>query len=213
MTIPSPKTNMRAWSYTSRGPPDQVLTLGTFPRPDPSTLEPHEVLIRVTYGGIFQSAAIIMALLPHFNSKPWIPYADFSGSIVAAGSEVTHVAVGDQVFGFPNPSKYYMTSKYNGLLTEYAVVPGCAAVKKPANVSMADAAAVGGNGVAALQFCELVGLKKGQKVLITAASSSTGSFTVQIAKWLVGESGTVVGTCSAANEDLAKGFGVDEVSL
>lgn len=202
---------MRAWTHTRRGNPADVLTLSSLPRPEPASLLADEILVRVSDVGIFQGVALLMAILPHFNSNPWIPCSDFSGTIVAVGSNVAHVKPGDEVFGTPDP-KRYLRDKYNGLLTEYAVLPGSAAVKKPANISMAAAAGVGGNGSTAMQLCELTALRKGQKVLVTAASSSTGSLTAQVARWCVGKEGTVVGTCSAANEELVKGLGVNEVS-
>lgn len=202
---------MRAWTYTSRGLPEDVLQLSTFPTTDLSSLLTDEVLIKISHVGIPQVAAVLMDILPHFTSKPWIACQDFSGTIIATGSSINHVAPGDLVFGSPDPKRFF-TGKYNGVLVEYAILPGTAVVKKPENITLASAAGIAGPGCPAIQFCELVGLKEGDSVLVTGASGGTGSLTVQIARKFVGKRGKVVGTCSAVNAELVRGLGVDEVS-
>jgi len=54
-------------------------------------------------------------------------------------------------------------------------------------------------------------LSKGQSVFINGASGGVGTFAVQIARQIVGESGKVVGCCSAKNADLVRRLGADEV--
>ena len=54
-------------------------------------------------------------------------------------------------------------------------------------------------------------LSKGQSVFINGASGGIGTFAVQIARQVVGESGKVVGCCSAKNADLVRRLGADEV--
>jgi len=202
---------MRAWTYTSRGLPEDVLQLSTFPTPDPSSLLANEVLVKISHVGIPQGAAVLIGILPHFTSTPWIACQDFSGTIVATGTSITHVIPGDLVFGSPNPKEFF-TGKYNGVLVEYAILPGTTVVQKPKNITMASVAGIAGPGCPAIQFCELVRLKEGDSVLITGASGGTGSLTVQVARRIVGKAGRVVGTCSAVNAELVRGLGVDEVS-
>jgi NADPH:quinone reductase-like Zn-dependent oxidoreductase len=204
---------MRAWTFTTRGPPSSVLKLRSdLPRPSPSDLRPNEVLVRITHVGIFQGFAALMAILPHFTSTPWIPATDFSGLIVATGSGVTHVVSGDAVFGSPDPKRYLRDTRYNGVLVEYAILPGSAVVRKPVGMSFASAAGLGGNGCTAVQFCGVLGLRRGMKVLVTGASGSTGSLTLQVVRAVVGKEGSVWGTCSGVNEELVKGLGADGVS-
>ena len=204
---------MRGWTFNTRGAPTSILNLrADLPRPDPSSLRPNEVLVRITHVGIFQGFAALMAILPHFTSNPWIPASDFSGLIVATGSSTTHVGLGDAVFGSPDPKRYLRDTRYNGVLVEYAILPATAVVKKPARVSFESAAGLGGNGCTAVQFSEVAGLRKGMKVLVTGASGSTGSLTLQVAKAVVGKEGRVWGTCSGTNEELVKGLGADGVS-
>ena len=203
---------MRAWTFTRRGTPSEVLQLQDLPRPQTSDLQPDEVLVKVTHVGMFQGFAAIMAIVPHLNSNPWIPGSDFSGFIISTGSLVTHVKAGDAVFGSPNPKLYFSDKRHNGLLTEYAILPSTAVVKKPESISLKSAAGIGGNGSTAMQFSEKAKLGEGMKVLITGASGSTGSLTLQAARARVGKQGSIWVTCSVRNAQMVRDLGADEVN-
>lgn len=204
---------MRAWTFTTRGPPTSVLTLrDDLPRPTQDKLGPDDVLVKVSHVAVFQGFATLMNIFPHFNANPWIPESSFSGMIEAVGSQVHQWKAGDAIFGSPNPKHYTKsTGKYNGMLAEYAIVPASQVVRKPENISFKAAAGLAPDGCTTLQFCEKAQLKRGDKVLVTAASGGLGSIVVQIVRTIVGSEGTIVGTCSAANADLVKSLGVDEV--
>jgi len=51
----------------------------------------------------------------------------------------------------------------------------------------------------------------GDRILVNGGSGGVGSFLVQAAKHVVGKEGTVVAICSAANVELVKGLGADDV--
>jgi NADPH:quinone reductase-like Zn-dependent oxidoreductase len=205
---------MRAWTFTARGTPSAVLKLrADLPRPTPSQLHADEVIVKVSHVAIEQGLALLMELAPHINSKPWIPGQDFSGIVDSVGSNVTHLRPGDPVFGSGDPKSWAKWgSKYNGLLVEYAILPAAHVVLKPPNISFAAAATLTCNGCTAVQFTELVNMKKGDRVLITGASGGLGTVMLQVARAVVGNEGTIVGTCSAANEEFVKKLGADEVS-
>ena len=69
---------------------------------------------------------------------PAVTGYDVSGRIVAVGKSVKDFKVGDEVFGLLNID----SSNGGGALQEYSVGEADALVKKPANVSHTDAAAL-----------------------------------------------------------------------
>jgi NADPH:quinone reductase-like Zn-dependent oxidoreductase len=82
-------------------------------------------------------------------------------------------------------------------------------VRKPANLSFDQAAAVPVSGGTALQAVRDHGrVQAGERVLIIGASGGVGSFAVQIAK----EAGaSVTAVCSAAKVDMVRVLGADSV--
>ncbi|KAK5062929.1 hypothetical protein LTR84_005005 [Exophiala bonariae] len=200
---------MRGWAYRARGKPEYVLKLESdLPQPTAESLGPHEVLVKVKYAALFQGSAAMMTFMPHFNNNPWIAENNYSGTIVATGSEVEHVAVDDDVFGGFAAD---VLRKYGGVLAEYVTLPDHVVVRRPNNVTLKDIAGMGAGGVTAMQFAEAAGLKKDDRVLITGASGGMGTLVIQAARAAVGDNGLVVGTCSAGNEQLVKELGVHQI--
>ena len=121
---------------------------------------------------------------------------DFAGVVEAVGKDVTGLQPGDEVFG-----------ARDGAFAEY--VSAKALVRKPANVSFEEAAAVPIAGLTALQALRVHGrLRPGERVLINGASGGVGTLAVQIAKALGGE---VTAVCSARNLEQARELGADHV--
>jgi NADPH:quinone reductase-like Zn-dependent oxidoreductase len=124
--------------------------------------------------------------------------ADLAGRIEAVGKDVEEFQPGDEVFG---------TS--GGSWAEYAPAREARLVRKPANVSFEEAAAVPIAGLTALQAVRDHGrIQPGQKVLINGASGGVGTFAVQIAKSYGAE---VTAVCSTINVDLVGSLGADRV--
>lgn len=125
---------------------------------------------------------------------------DFSGKVVDVGSEVKSFKVGDEVFGRP----------ITGVLQEYAVTNENLIALKPKNVSFNEAASF---PLAALTSYQVLtwffDSLEGKEVLIIGASGGTGSFAVQISKYLKAKS--VYGVCSSKNSDFVKTIGADVV--
>ena len=82
-------------------------------------------------------------------------------------------------------------------------------IRKPANLTFEQAAAVGVSATTALQLLRDDGkVQPGQKVLVNGASGGVGSFAVQIAKAFGAE---VTGVTSTKNVDLVRSIGADHV--
>ena len=205
---------MRAWGCMERGYPTRTLRLHhQIPRPQAADLQKGEVLVKITHAGICQGIAKVLSLLPHFTNRLWIPEHDFAGIVLAVDPSITDLARGDAVFGARDPKTYLTNKRYNGVLVDYAILPSTAMVKKPDAVSLEEAAGLSANGCTAIQLVEEAELKEGMKVLITGGSSGLGSLTVQVAKAVVGTSGSVWTTCSAANANVVESLGADAVSI
>jgi NADPH:quinone reductase-like Zn-dependent oxidoreductase len=96
-----------------------------------------------------------------------------------------------------------------GAFAEYVAVPERLLVRKPANLSFEQAAAVPMAAVTAWRgLRHHRPLQPGQKVLINGASGGVGTFAIQIAKMLGAEVTAVV---SPRNLELARSLGADHV--
>jgi NADPH:quinone reductase-like Zn-dependent oxidoreductase len=114
------------------------------------------------------------------------------------GPNVKALRPGDEVFGW-----------CAGAFAEFASAPEHQLVKKPANLTFEQAAAVGVSASTALQLLRDNGkVQPGQKVLINGASGGVGTFAVQIAKAFGAE---VAGVTSTKNVDLVRSIGADHV--
>jgi NADPH:quinone reductase-like Zn-dependent oxidoreductase len=163
------------------------------------------VLVRVRATSVNRAEWYEMSGTPYIGRpqmglfKPKTPMigGDFSGVVEAVGSDMTHVSVGDRVFG-----------GRTGAFAEYLVVKNAVA-RIPDEVSFEEAAAAGTAAITAVQGLRDMGhLKPGQSVLINGASGGVGTFAVQIAKALAGK---VTAVCSTRNVDQSRSLGADHV--
>lgn len=200
---------MKAIVCTKSGSPD-VLQLREVEKPRPRE---NEVLVRVCAATAIIGDVILRKLHPLFflplrlsgMKRKRIPGHELAGEIEAVGREVERFKVGDRVFGTT-------TGLSVGANAEYVCLPeqwGAGVLAPmPANLTCAEAAAVPVGGMTALYLLEKGNIHRGQKVLIYGASGSVGTFAVQIAKYYGAE---VTGVCSAANVELVKSLGADQV--
>lgn len=125
---------------------------------------------------------------------------DIAGVIASSASPL--FKEGDEVFGmvnFPGHAKAYAA---------YVAAPATHLVLKSDNISFEEAAASTLAALTAWQaFHVHDNIKKGDKVLIHAASGGVGHFAVQLAK---AAGAYVIGTSSAANKDFVLSLGADE---
>jgi NADPH:quinone reductase-like Zn-dependent oxidoreductase len=192
---------MRAIVQDGYGSVD-VLRLGQVATP---VIGDNDVLVRVHAAGLDRGTWHLMTGQPYLLRlvfglrRPKQPIAgrDVAGTVAAVGSAVTGFAVGDEVFGV-GP----------GSFAEYAVARADKLVRKPANLSFAQAAVVPVSATVALQAVDAGRVQPGQRVLITGASGGVGSYAVQLAKARGAE---VTGVCSTAKVDLVRSLGADHV--
>jgi NADPH:quinone reductase-like Zn-dependent oxidoreductase len=194
---------MKAAVRDRYGPPDDV-ELREVDKPVPTD---EEVLVRV------RAASLNLADWYAVTGRPWVGRTqmglfksktnrlgvDYAGTVEAVGRDVTEFRPGDEVFG-----------GRDGAYAEYICArEDRAIVRKPANVTFEQAAAVPIAAITALQGLRDKGqLQPGQKVLINGASGGVGTFAVQVAKALGAE---VTGVCSTGNVDIARSLGADHV--
>ena len=164
-----------------------------------------EVLIRVHAAGINPvdwkvRAGYLKEMLPY--EFPLILGWDVSGTVAKAGSKVTRLSVGDEVYALADISR-------NGAYAEFIAVKADSVALKPESLDHIHAASVPLAGLTAWQaMFGSADLAEGQKILIHAAAGGVGSFAVQLAKW---KGAHVLGTASARNREFLLGLGVDEV--
>lgn len=197
---------MKAMVRTHYGSPD-VLQLKDIDKPIPQA---DEVLIKVHATSLNAADWRLLRADPFFirfeeglfSPNTQILGADIAGQVEAVGSAVTHVKVGDEVFGDMSACGF-------GGLAEYVCASEKALAIKPASISFEEASAVPMAAGTALQGLRDKGkIKAGQSVLINGASGGVGTFAVQIAKAFGAE---VTGVCSTSKLDMVRSLGADHV--
>ena len=132
------------------------------------------------------------------NERPAILGWDISGEVVEKADDVTDFEIGDAVFGLTHGKGY----------AEYVAVKTDLITHKPEKISFGEAASVPVVGIAAWEALIKYGnVKRGDRVLIHAASGGVGYIAVQLAKHL---GAYVIATSSGKNRDFVLSLGADE---
>jgi len=193
---------MRAVVQLGYGGPE-VLRVEELPLPSAGA---HDVLVRVHAAGVDRGTDHLMTGKPYVARLalglrlPRRPVCgrDVAGTVVEVGAGVTSLQAGDDVYGVAP-----------GSFADYAVGPETKLVRKPADLSFAEAAAVPISGGTALQAVVDAGrVREGQSVLVLGASGGVGSFAVQLAKAFGAEA---TGVCGTAKHDFVRSLGADHV--
>jgi NADPH:quinone reductase-like Zn-dependent oxidoreductase len=166
-------STMMAWRVHEFGTPE-IMKFEPVPRPEPG---PGEVLVKVEAVGVGPWDGWIRAgksALP--QPLPLTLGSDLSGEIVAIGTGVSELRVGDQIYGVTNP-------RFIGAYAEYALASAEMVSNKPASLTHAEAASVPVVSVTAWQaLFDHAQLKAGQTVVIHGAAGNVGSYAVQLAR-------------------------------
>lgn len=136
------------------------------------------------------------------DNHPLILGWDISGVVKETGQKVSKFKTGDEVFGLINflgHGKGY---------AEYVAAPESNLALKPDNITYVEAAAATLSALTAWQLLHnYAKLKKGDRVLILAASGGVGHYAVQIAKFI---GAYVIGVSSSKNKEFVLELGADE---
>ena len=197
----SQRGTMKAILHERYGPPDAL----ELREVDTPAIEDHQVLVRVHASSV-NPAEWYRVQGPYFarlgeglrRPKSAAVGSDLAGRVEAVGRDVEEFQPGDEVFGTGL-----------GAWAEYARAREPRLVRKPANVSFEEAAAMPIAAITAVQALRDHGrVQPGQKVLINGASGGVGTYAVQLAKSFGAE---VTGVCSTGNVELLRSLGADHV--
>jgi NADPH:quinone reductase-like Zn-dependent oxidoreductase len=191
--------SMKAWRVHEFGPPEKMI-FETIPRPCPAA---GEVLVKIHAAGVGPWDAWIRGgknALPH--PLPLTLGSDLAGEVITLGSDVSHVAAGDQVFGVTN-------TQFLGAYAEYAIASAAMLAKKPGSLTYIEAASVPVVAVTAWQgLFDYARLEAGQTVVIHGAAGNVGTFALQLARRAHLHS---VATVSRKDIDYVRALGADKV--
>ncbi|MEU8784435.1 NADP-dependent oxidoreductase [Streptomyces sp. NPDC048637] len=183
---------MRAIMYHTFGGAE-VLSLGDTDKPVPG---PGEVRVKVVTVGVNpldfkRRYGWVEQFYP--TTFPAVPGLEFAGVVDALGDGAgDEFAVGDEVFGLTRTGAY----------AEYALAGDI--VRKPAALSFEAAATLPVAGETAQRVLDLLGLTKGETLLLHGAAGAVGQVAIQLA---VAGGATVIGTASPANHDFLRTLG------
>ncbi|TNY23206.1 chaperonin 10-like protein [Rhodotorula diobovata] len=216
MASPDAAHTFRAWTH--RGPPfPSSLSLVEQHPPLPATLGPHELLVEVYAAALnpldSQLANLALFRLPALASPHGIG-CDFSGVVLARGTQVTNLSIGAQVMGVTvNP----LASPNGGTLSQISVIDlsRSAVIPKPPHLSWTQAAALPlafltARTVLSPPYLVLPPSDQGapaapRTIVVLGASSAVGQHVVQLASKQ--QHLRVVATCSPRSNPLVASLG------
>src|SRR5215475_2820084 len=188
---------MRAIQVKKVGGPE-ALELVELPVPEP---KPNEAVVKVRAAGV-NFVDVYYREGRYKTEVPFVAGQEGAGDVVAVGSDVKNVKVGDRV----------AWTMLLGTYAEYAAAPADRLVKIPEGVDYRQAAAAMLQGMTAHYLLyDTYPLKKGETALIHAAAGGVGLLLVQMAHNI---GARVIGTVSTEEKaKLARGAGADEIIL
>src|SRR5215216_3040933 len=184
---------------------DSDPTLQDIPTPQ---IAPNEVLVRVRASSVNpMDNAIASGMLKDMVEYefPIVLGRDFAGVVEQAGSDVSGLSEGDEVFGFvPGMGP----TVHNGSWAELIAVPESIATRKPDDIDAASAGAAPMAAITALSALDALGVSEGDTVLIVGANGGVGSFAVQLA---ADAGAAVIAPALPEDEEYLRELGVSEV--
>ncbi|MEY9876840.1 NADPH2:quinone reductase [Streptacidiphilus sp. MAP12-33] len=161
---------MRAIRVHETGAAAEVLRPEDLPRPEPGE---GQALVRVVFAAVVRGDVVVRSGGYPFP-LPFVPGLEVVGQVVAVGAGVDPGRVGESVVA--------ATAGMSGGYAEYAVVDAVRAHRIPGGVTAEQALAVAEPGGLAYGILDVIGLRAGESVLVTAAAGRAGSMLVQVAR-------------------------------
>jgi len=162
--------NMRAFAVPSFGKAATILEL-------PIPAADGAFLIRVTYAGVNPIDYKLVERLTAASTYPFIMGADFAGVVERVPQGKSDFQAGDRIFGM---------ARTHGAYADYtAVAPATKSeplARIPDGVTDEQAAALPIPAITALGSLELLGVSKGQRVVVMGATGGVGGYAVQMAR-------------------------------
>lgn len=198
---------MKAILFEKYGSPEKVLSLREVEKPSPNQ---NEVLIKIKATAVNDYDWSLVRGQPYLyrlmfgllKPKHRISGMELAGTVEDIGANVKNLKVGDAVFG--DISEYGF-----GTFAEYVCIHENAVIKKPAELSFEEAAAIPHASALALQALSDIGkIEQGQKVLINGGGGGVGTIGLQLAKLYDCQ---VTGVDSQEKLEMMKSIGFDFV--
>jgi NADPH:quinone reductase-like Zn-dependent oxidoreductase len=196
---------MKAVVHDRYGPPE-VLRVDDVERPEPAV---DEVLVRVHASTVTRGDAMgvrhqeykFARLLTGIRRPRRTSFgSEFAGRVEEAGSAVTGLRVGDDVFGFQaGATAEYVTVGESGVIAP-----------KPDGLTYEDAAAIPDGSLLALSCLRPAAPLQGKTVLVYGAAGSVGTAAVQLLLHHFGAAG-VTAVCDTKDVELVRSLGASEV--
>jgi len=187
-------TTMKAMVIKERGSTD-VFQLVEKPKP---VIQPGHLLIEVKATSVNPLDTMLRSIeLPWSNNLPEVLHGDVAGIITEVGDDVSAFKVGDEVYGMAGG-----INGTDGALAEFMLVDARLMAKKPATLTMRQAAALPLVAITSYEaLVQKMNVKEGDQVLIHGATGGVGHIAIQLAKAL---GATVTATHGGASAELAK---------
>ena len=196
---------MKAVVFEKYGPPE-VLEMKDIEKPIPKE---NEILVKIHASSVtaadwrMRKPDPFLARMMNGLFKPKkfnILGIELAGVVEEVGEKVTKFKPGDEIFG--------TTGFTFGAYAEYVCIPEDGSItQKPTNLKFGEAAVVPVGMDTALFFLKKQGnIQSGQEVLIYGASSSVGSYAVQLARYYGAK---ITAVCSSSNLEWVNNLGAD----
>jgi NADPH:quinone reductase-like Zn-dependent oxidoreductase len=206
---------VKAVIATGYGPPEQYLVADVpVPRPGPGQIQARIAAAAVNPADIVLPSGEFRDLTP--LEFPHVPGNDFAGTVTEVGAGVTEYRTGDEIFGQSVPRALRSMagatrpSLSTGTLAEFAVFEAdtpLLAHRLP-SVPPDQAAALATTGLTARALMTTASVRPGETALVIGATGGVGTALVPL---LAAAKARVVATATAADADLLRGLGANEI--